>query len=313
MRLIHAVTASDLQNSGHPYGTIYAAWRRIIKTPLYTYINEYGAMQASGNGLYAYQRSIYLSLPVGQAAKSWKSNEWLSCGYYLMKSNNLPNNASSALIVASSAGEEVLCTWNQLFPYTDDGESSYIEYRVSYDLKTAIIMVNGRKVKTVTLTFAHTRETLNMYFFCSPNQVSNWVYIKDIYAAFFDPAVEKPYLTRWICEELVVGASDFPNSVVDDNVRDTLNDTAKNIEFTYAGANKPKAAVISGYGFGNFSEVLEAKVKSGSVETTLVTEDMPTVLTDNYVGANLAYGLLVGGVDFDNTSKKVTATLKLNR
>lgn len=321
MRLIHAITAADLRDNGmdYPYGPAQV-WKRILKTPAYMYATL-------GNGAFAVQDGLmfrggyfYFTLPVGQQTQSWKPNEVLACGYYITPSSGsagefLRNHNSSGLIIASKNGSETLCTWAEIFPYTDGGSASFIEFRISYDRKTAWVVVNGREVKTVALSGNCDPATMAMYFHPAPGVTYGNNTINNIYAAYFDPAVEKPYLGRWNCEALVISASELPGAADDGGAVDVLTTSPKVIEFTYAGTAKPKAAMVSAYAWGSMAETLEVKLKSGATETTLITTNTPDEvgLTSNQVGANLAYGMLVGSVDFDNTSKKVTATLKLNK
>jgi len=317
MRLVRAITTSDLQNSGYNNAVGGNTWVRLGNTPLYIYISTYGRNFVEAEGLRISTTDTWLKLYIGTAHQNWKGTEEFSMGYQLIPYRPtvaldlIPNVNTIAMRLESSAGLETLCNWNEIYPFTDGGSPSFIEFRVSYDLKTVKIVVNGRAVKTVTPTLNHDRSTLGMYYYNSPAG-SGYHYIRDLYMAFFDPAVERPYLGRWSCEALSIGASDFPNVGAIDGVMDNLGIDPKNIEFTYAGTNPLKAVAVSGYGVSVMAETLEVKLKSGAVETTTVTAPTPTIPNDDSgLLVNAPNGMLFGNIDFDNVSKKVTATLKL--
>jgi hypothetical protein len=189
----------------------------------------------------------------------------------------------------------------------------FVEYVGSYDLRTWSIYVNGKFIKSVTTVYAHDRATLTCYFMASPTTgASTTLIVKDVYAAFFKPAVEKVYLGRWSCEPLTVGASDFPNSVSDNDVDDALTTTPKAIEFTYAGNQKLSSVALIGTVIGSFQELLDAKLTSGASERTTTMVGTPLIgATDSWVGRGIDLANHLGCADFDNVSKKVTASLKM--
>jgi hypothetical protein len=312
MRLIYAVTASDLQNSGHPYGSIWQAWRRIGKLPLFIYLSNNGTGTGSAGGLDIYGYYTYISLPVGRAMAYMKPEEVITGGYYLVGQNGgaLANNANSALRLASSVGEESLFTHADIYAFTGGG-SAFIEYAVSYDLKTATLYVNGRFVKTVQTTLNHDRNSLVLYIWTAPS-VATWYTLRDIYAAFYDPSKEKPYLGRWACEALSVTASDFPNSLVEDTTTDTVGLTPKTIEFTYSGTRTLNSVAVTSNCVSSFSEALDTTFNSGVNSGTItITPSTPAEATESWITKGAGPATSLGSVNFDNVSKKVTASLKL--
>lgn len=322
MRLLHAITAGDLRDNGMNYSGIPVnTWTRIAKTPLYIYGTTINIATDTA-GLRFRGGYYHFCIPVGQNIRSWKDNEVLGCGYYIKPYSSslndlLRNHASQAMYLSSKNGNEAICLWSEIYPFTDEGNASFIEFRVSRDLKTGWVMVNGKLAKTVTLSVNVTHDigSLMMYLHAAPGVGYSYSVLSNLYVAFFDPAVERPYLGRWNCEALTISASEFPGAADDGGTLDVLGVDPKSIEFTYAGVAKPKAVVVSAYGWGDMPEVLEAKIKSGANESTLITTGAPdgSGTSDSIVGSNLAYGMLIGCADFDNASKKVTATLKLNK
>jgi hypothetical protein len=315
MRLIHAVTASDLQNSGHRYDIVKASWNRIAKLPMFIWIQIGNAVFADPEGVRTTGSSGFLSLQVGRAAASWQADEVIGCGHYMATTAGkvLPTNGASYLRVASSVGEENLFTWTEVVAGALGELGMFVEYVGSYDLKTWSLYVNGKFIKSVQSALNHDRTTLNFYFMSAPaTGAITTLIVKDVYAAFFKPATEKVYLGGWACEALVVGASQFPSSDSDNNIDDTLSVTPKTIEFNYSGTRKLSSVMLGGTVDGAFPERLDAKLSSGSSERTTSMLDTPLVgVADNWVGRGIDVANHLGSVDFDNVSKKVTASLKL--
>lgn len=313
MRLIHAVTASDFQNSGHNYGAQNAQWARIAKLPVYMYAGAGGLAQADPAGVRFTGGPVYFSLPVGRAMQHMAENEVIGCGQYVapVGTARLPNAMRTFLRVSSSVGEENLFFYADTFKYLTSGLAMFVEYVASYDLKTWSLYVNGRFIKSVQATMDHDRASL-VFYFNSVNSASGYFTLRDVYAAFFDPAVEKPSLGRWTCEALLVGASQFPNSVAEDSVMDTLGVPAKTIEFTYAGTRKLESAMLAGTCKGPFVDALDVAITSGSNHRTTSMIDTPVIgASDTWTSTGNGIATPLGSVDFDNVSKKLTASLNM--
>lgn len=315
MRLIHAVTASDLQNSGHNYASANLAWKRIGKLPMFIWIQSGNAVFADPDGVRMTGSSGYLTLPIGRALQLMQADEVIGCGHYLgtIPGRVLPSNAASYIRLASTAGEENLFYWNEVIPNAGGELGVFVEYVGSYDLKTWSLYVNGKFIKSVQSALNHDRNSLTCYFLGSPTTgASTTLIVKDVYAAFFKPATERACLGRWTCEALTVGASQFPSAESDNDVDEVLSVTPKTIEFTYGGANKLSAVTLGGTVNGAVREQLSATLTSGASERTTVMLETPLIGdTDSWVGRGIDVSNHLGSVDFDNTSKKVTASLKM--
>lgn len=313
MRLVHAVTASDLQNSGHPYETLTNSWVRIAKLPIFMYAGTGNGAGADPDGLRYNASAHYFALPVGRAMQFMKPGEVIGIGYYLLPwtTYKIANTGYGAILSLSKVGQEQLFNWADIYPFTNGGNASFIEVNCAADLKTWTLRVNGKFVKTVVGTMVHDRDTFSLYFNAAMG-VATVVVMRDVYVAFFDPTKEKPYLSRWSCEALSVGATEFPNSALDDSVVDVLGPTPKSIEFTYAGTRKLESVALMGSLKGEFRETLLTTLESGVNvrETVLDNTPIPSdVDGEKAVGNGICTALASG--DFDMVSKKVTATLKI--
>lgn len=313
MRLVHAVTASDFQNSGHPYETLRTSFVRIGKLPVFMYIGQANGAGADPEGVRYNSYGQYFVLPVGRAMAFLKPGEVIGCGQYLQTwtTYKFPGSGNAAVYSLSRVGREQLFTWADIYPFTNGGNSSFIEVTCASDLKTWTLYVNGKFVKTVVGTMVHDRDTFGFYFNAASN-ISTVLTMRDVYVAIFDPAKEKPYLGRWTCEALAVGATEFPNSTLDDSVVDVLGQTAKAIEFTYAGTRKLESVTLVGSLNGNFNEILSTTLVSGANTREVILDSTPMIGdVDGQIVPGNGISTSLGCVDFDMVSKKVTASLKV--
>lgn len=313
MKLIHAITASDFQNSGHNYAGQGAAWNRIGKLPVWMYSAVGNTNSAQPGGVRFRGDGAYFMLPIGRPLRMLKQGEVMTCGQYLNPVSNaqMANNGTSFLRSFSNAGEENLFTWGDVYAATARGSASFVEYSCSYDLKTWSLWVNGKFVKSVTATMNHNRDSLAFYYHAQSGMSTIVLEMKDVYVAIFDPAVEKPYLGRWTCEALVAGASDFPNAEVADGTTDNLSEAPKVIQYTYSGTRKLESIALGGTMSSAMLEVLEVTMVSGESSQQVVSDTALKNEPDgrNVIGPGTAVSIGSGG--FDTVSKKVTATLKL--
>jgi hypothetical protein len=313
MRLVHAVTASDLQNSGHPYETLRQEFVRIGKLPIFMYIGQAGGAGADPDGVRYNAYGQYFVLPVGRVMPLMKPGEVIALGYHLLPwtTYKIANSGAAAVLSLSKMGQETLFLWSDIYPFTNGGNACFIEINCAEDLKTWTLRVNGKFVKTVVGTMVHDRDSFGFYFNAAQT-VSTVLVMRDVYVAFFDPSKEKPYLGRWSCEALTVGTTEFPNSAIDDSVVDVLGVTPKVIEFTYAGTRKLESVALIGSLKGEFREILLTTLTSGSNtrETTLANTPLPSD-PENQIALGNGVSTSLGSVDFDMVSKKVTAALKM--
>lgn len=312
MRLIHAITASDFQNSGHNYPGQGTTWTRIGKLPIWMYSAVGNTNSAQPGGVRFRGDGAYFMLPIGRGLRLLKEGEVMTCGQYLAPfTGALANNGVTFLRAFSNVGEENLFTWADVYPFTARGTATFIEYSCSYDLKTWSLYVNGKFVKSVTAGMNHDRDSLAFYYHAQSGISTINLEMKDVYVAIFDPAVEKPYLGRWTCDALIAGVSDFPNSAAADGTTDNLSETPKSIVYTYAGTRKFEAVALGGTMSSPMAEQLEVTMVSGDItQQTVSTTPLPNEAeVKNAIGPGTAIGIGSGG--YDPVSKKVTATLKL--
>lgn len=311
MRLVHAVTLSDLTPASFNHADRFSTFTRIGPSPIF--LNTGGqpnSVAAAADGLQILNWG-HLAIQAGIAARSMKNGEVLTCGYYIYPwTENSPLSGGTGIVcqVTSTKGTVNLLNYTELVPATDSGMASFIELALNSAGTQVSVYVNAVLVKTVGVTVDI--DTLAIIFYRS-NTDSRYMVIKDIYLGIFDPKVENVFMGRWSCEALKLEASEFKNVTAWDGVTDNVTEAPKTTTFSYAGSNQLLAVSVLCAIWSPFDYTVMAELSSGDVkfvqETTKLSVGQPAGIPTGQSETSVP----VGSVAFDNTSKKMSVKLSL--
>lgn len=309
MRLVHAVTMTDINNTFN-LDDRYSAYTQIATTPLF--LSSQGQAGCAGRVSDGIRMFNYANIAIqgGPAARQLKSGEVVTFGHYYypwLTSSPISSSSVAALLVGSVRGNVIVMSYAELFDATDSGRASYVEVSVNSAGTEVKVWVNGALRTTVAANVD--METLTFYWVSLPN--NRYQVLGEFYMAIFDPAVELPYLGRWKCVDLKLDSSEFKNVTAYDGSVGIVGKVPKSTAFSYTGTNALLGATVLCAINTQFEYTLVAEVESGETSRVQESTKLPGRGPSAIPGPVAFTSFPVASVQFDNVSKQLNVKLSV--
>lgn len=208
MKLLYAYTIEAYAGSGFTIPNGFTQdLGRVGSTPFIQFQTASSSVYTAGGGWMAVNTGFALiRAQLFNALLNSKAGEIITVGHRLMRGGvSWPNNTASMMTLQSTS----LVTWREFSTGAGAKSDVFLEVSIDTTLNKAITYLDGRKIAEVPITAKVNLGNVAVGISELSSQ-STLVYIRDLYAAIFEPADGIIRLTSWACEDLVQTSSELP-------------------------------------------------------------------------------------------------------